>query len=105
MSTRETYVLRNGKLIEKWRAPPLVEVFDTGPMVISDSMPSTRHMASGKYFDSKAAFRAETKAHGCIELGNEMPTLTRPRKPIPLDRRKRRDDVKKAIYDLKNSKR
>lgn len=70
--------------------------------VISDTMPSTRHMASGKYFESKSAFRKETKAQGCVEYGNELPTLMKPRKPIPLDRQKRRDDIRKTIYELRN---
>lgn len=69
--------------------------------VISDHMDSTRHMASGKYFDSKSEFRKETKATGCIEYGNDA-ALTRPRKPIPLSRQQRREDIKRTIYELRN---
>lgn len=68
----------------------------------SDQMEPTRHMASGKYFTSKKKFRNETKAYNCIEVGNDIKVS--PRKPIKLDRRKRREDIKKAIYDLKNGK-
>ena len=70
--------------------------------VISDTMDPTRHMANGKTYDSKQAFRAATKAAGCVEFGNEVPTLLKPRKPIPLDRGKRRDDIRRTIYDLRN---
>jgi hypothetical protein len=96
-----TYVLRDGKLIEKHLASPRFQA-DSAPGVISDTMGETRHMASGKYFTSKAAFRAETKAYGCREVGNEVGTLLKPRAPIVLDRRQRRDDIKRTIYDLKN---
>lgn len=42
--------------------------------VISDHMDPLKNMASGKVHDSKSNFRADTKAHGCIELGNDSPT-------------------------------
>lgn len=81
------------------------DVFDgsSAPYVISDTMPETKHMATGKYFTSKAAFRAETKATGCIEYGND-PAVMRPRKPVPLDRAKRREDIQRTIYNLRNGK-
>ncbi len=69
--------------------------------VISDTIPLTRHMADGKYYDSKRKFREATRAAGCIEYGND-PAVTRPRKRIPLDRNKRRDDIRKTIYNLRN---
>jgi len=45
-------------------------VFGT-PMVITDEIPATRHMADGNYYTSKRKFRAVTKAHGCVEVGND----------------------------------
>lgn len=74
------------------------------PYVISDIMPETRHMASGRYHTSKSEFRKETKAYGCIEYGNDA-ALTRPRKPIPLSRAKRREDIQRAFYDVRNGRR
>lgn len=71
---------------------------------ISDQMDSTRHMADGKYYTSKAAFRKATKAAGCIEIGNDTSYLTKPRKQRKLDKRERREDIRKAIYDLRNGK-
>jgi hypothetical protein len=68
----------------------------------SDTMPETRHMCNGKYYTSKKKFRDETRAHGCIEVGNETKTLTKPRKPIELSRKGRREDIKKAMYELRN---
>ncbi len=69
--------------------------------VISDTIPLTRHMADGKYYDSKRKFREATKASGCVEYGND-PAVTRPRKRILLDRNKRREDIKRTIYELRN---
>lgn len=70
----------------------------------SDSMESTRHMCSGKYFTSKKKYRDETRAYGCIEVGNDTKALMKPKKQFKLDKRKRRDDIKKAIHDLRNGK-
>lgn len=73
-----------------------------GPSVIRDEMDPTRHMADGKYYTSKAKFREATRAAGCVEVGNETSTIMKPRKPIQLDRRKRAEDIKRAIYELRN---
>lgn len=90
-----TYVIRNDVLVEKG-----TEYVNTaGPYVISDTMDPMKHMGSGRVIDSKARFRAETSATGCIEIGNER---IQTRKPIPLDRRQRRDDIGRAIYELRN---
>lgn len=97
------YVFRDGMLIEKHLARPLVEVGEA-PNVISDTMSETRHMATGRYHTSKSAFRAETKATGNVEIGNDS-ALTRSRKPIPLSREKRRDDIRRTIYELRNGRR
>lgn len=48
--------------------------------VINDSMPPTEHMIDGRIYESKSAFRAVTKAHGCIEVGNEK--LSKSFKPL-----------------------
>ncbi len=39
--------------------------------IIQDSMEATWHPCTGKLMDSKSQFRKITKAHGCIEVGNE----------------------------------
>jgi hypothetical protein len=72
------------------------------PYVISDEMAATRHMCDNKLYTSKAKFRETTRAHGCTEVGNETETLLKPRKPIPLSREKRREDIKQALYDIRN---
>lgn len=95
-----TYVYRNGQVIDKRIAPPLHES-GAAPNVISDIMDPTRHMANGKYYTSKSRFREATKDAGCVEIGNDS-ALYKPRKPIPLSREKRREDIKRTIYELRN---
>lgn len=72
---------------------------------ISDHMPDTRHMANGKTYSSKAAFRSATKAAGCVEVGNDSSYLDpKPRKPAQLDRGQRRESIRKALYEARNTK-
>lgn len=48
------------------------------PNVISDDMPALEQV-DGKFYTSKAAFRAVGRAHGLTEVGNERPKpRTRP---------------------------
>jgi hypothetical protein len=75
------------------------------PYVVSDTMEPTRHMCDGRTYDSKARFREVTRAHGCVEVGNETSTLLKPRKPIELDRGQRRDDIRRAMHELRNGRR
>lgn len=68
----------------------------------SDSMEPTKHMASGRMISSKKKFRDETKAYGCIEVGNDVKVT--PRKRINLDKRERRNDIAKAVHELRNGR-
>lgn len=100
-----TYVWRGGDLVEKDYAPPLVDIHAVSdlprPHVRSDNMDPTRHMADGRVFTSKAKFRAHTRAHGCIEVGDQKGYGMK-RKFVPkMDKAERRRDVAKAISDLK----
>jgi|ERR1700733_4273700 len=96
-----TYVFRNGKLVDKRRAKPL-HYGDEAPGVISDTMAATQHMATGRFHESKKSFRADTKASGCIEYGNDAQALPRPRKMIPMDRGQRREAIRQALYEARN---
>lgn len=51
------------------------------PMIIRDDMPAVKSMASGKMYDSKSAIRAEYKARGLVEIGNDMPDVKQPERP------------------------
>lgn len=37
---------------------------------ILDDMPPTKHPVDGKFYTSKAKFRAVTRAHGYVEVGD-----------------------------------
>lgn len=87
---------KNGMVLAELVAPAGV---DPHVHVIRDEMPATRHMATGEYFTSKAKFRQQTRASGCIEVGTD-PAIARPRKPVSLDRGRRRDDIRQAIAQL-----
>ena len=91
------YVYRKGKVVKRGSRA------DAGaaPYVISDIMDPIQHMATGRMHDSKAAFRRDTKASGCVEIGNDS-CLTKPRQHIPLDRRQRREDIRRSLYELRN---
>jgi hypothetical protein len=92
-----TFVIRNGKLVNKQKALPKGV---KSVHVISDEMPETRHMADGNYYTSKKKFREATRASGCIEVGNETKTLLKPRKVIQLSRQDRRDAIRQSIQML-----
>ena len=72
---------------------------DQAAYVISDTMEPLKHHGTGAIIDSKARFRADTKACGAVEVGTEK---IKSRQPIKLDRRDRREAIQKAIYQLKN---
>jgi hypothetical protein len=91
------YVMKNGELVEK-----VIMEINASPNLIGDEIPLTRHMANGKYYTSKAKFREATRAANCVEIGNENPF--RPRPKMPLDRRRRREDIRKAISDIKEGR-
>ena len=93
-----TYVIRNGQLIEKHLAEPLTSQ-GSAPFVISDTMEPLKHMGTGRIIDSKAKFRADTRASGCVEIGNEP---VKPRSSIRLSKRDRVEAIQRAIYDLRN---
>ena len=103
-----TYVLRDGELIEKDYAPPLTA---TGPRshlpsphFISDHMEATVHMADGRVFTSKKAFRDNTRAHGCIEVGDQKDYGKKRKSQPKLDKRQRKDDIRNAVNELKNGR-
>lgn len=89
-----TYVWRNGKIIEKSKAPPRTG----GAFVISDNMQPLVHPITGKKMDSKSQFRAVTRAHGCVEVGNEVQRDTR--RIEGFDSQSRKRDIAQAISQL-----
>src|SRR5271155_1101667 len=97
-----TYVMRGGRLIDKKFAPPKEGRHGPASFVISDEMEPTRHMANNKMYTSKAKFRQATRDAGCIEVGTETATLLKPRKQIQLDPVRRREEIRRAISEIRN---
>ena len=89
------YIMRHGKIIEKSKA---CRIENKSAYVISDEMAETRHMADNKRYTSKAKFRRATREAGCVEVGNELATLTRPRAHGTMPtREQRRAQIRDAV--------
>lgn len=86
-------------LDEPWPEKCAPKAKATAFFVISDTMQPLRHMGTGEILDSKAKFRQATRASGCVELGNSLPVE---RQPIKLDKAKRKDDIRRTIYNIRN---
>lgn len=70
------------------------------PYVIGDAMPPAEHV-DGRFYESKSAFRAVTRAHGLTEVGNEK---LKPKTRSSLDpafRRNRQKVLKTAIEKVR----
>lgn len=65
------------------------------PAVMSDAMEPVQSMASGKFYTSKRAMRAEYKALGMIEVGND-PARLKPFKKPRSSEKAIRETVEKA---------
>jgi len=69
---------------------------------INDEMPATLHPKDGKYYTSKAAFRAATKAHGCVEVGDAYEKGYDPRKEFEAEQKrvidKQWDEFVERVY-------
>ena len=94
------FVMRDGVLVDKRFAAPLVVALPrtpgiTAPGLIRDSMDAIRHPCTGAMIDSKAAFRAVTRAHGCEEIGSESPAI----RPDLGDERVYGEELKRDIHE------
>lgn len=76
------------------------------PYVVSDSLGGgVKHLATGRILDSKSEHRRLNRELGLSELGNEQKAHLSQPKPAKLDKRQRRNDIGKAIQQLKNGRR
>jgi hypothetical protein len=75
------------------------------PYVISDEMPAIEQV-DGKWYTSKAKFRAVGRAHGLTEVGNEKPKRKTSRaSQAPGEMEKRANSVRKAIAQYQSGRR
>lgn len=87
-------------MVDRDLAGPKVIKHGDAPNVIRDDLGQhLRHMATGRYLDSKSAFAKEDKASGSVCVGNEM-NNPKPRKWVEPPRPG--VDIKRAIEQLRN---
>jgi len=78
-----TWVYRDGHMVEKGYAQNLARSDLPCPNVIRDGLPEPlRHMANGRFYDSKRAMEKADKEAGCVCVGNEAPKQVAP-EPMP----------------------
>ncbi len=84
---RESYVFRNGELIPKHLAPPLVQRFGRGPAIHRDSVDPFVSQVDGQTYDSLSAYHrsiSEANARTGREyeiIGNDHHHLMREQAP------------------------
>ena len=87
-------------MVKKEEAPPR-EV--NAPFVQQDTMAPLEHMADGKTYDSKSAFRRATRETGCVEVGDARLSESKPQytQHIPAERLVRawQDATEMVKYD------
>lgn len=100
---RDTFVMRGGRLVRKRMARPMPTATGHRVHVISDTMPPLKHMGTGRIHDSKAAFRADTRAMGCEEVGND-PAASRDigLKRVEPSMSEIVQDVKRSLQELRS---
>lgn len=97
MSVRETYVIRDGKLVPKRLAAPLATT-GAAPFVISDLEPyraaaADKHTGKRPVIGGRRQHREFLQANGYTEVGNER----MPQRREELSRGDRISDIKRAI--------
>lgn len=86
--SRHRYVWRAGRLVELDLDAPLPP--RKTPYIMRD-IGEYRSVITGEPIGSRSQHRDHLRAHGCIEVGNEMPVVSRdPLPPV-------RDDIASAI--------
>ena len=73
---RKTYVYVKGVCYEKGSEPQ-----EALPMVLKDIQPY-RSMVDGSWITSRSQHREHLKKHNCVEVGDQIPAVLKP-KPIP----------------------
>lgn len=99
MAKTGTWVYRNGKLVPKHKAGPLIRS-DAAPMVVSDIAPyraSAADKATGKrpVIGGRRQHREFLQANGYRELGNDVPAARREE----MSRSDRVNDIRAALRD------
>ena len=102
---RGTFVYRDGELIPKHLAAPLIprgaRSSLSAPHLISDTTDAFRSMADGRMYDSKASYRAELKRQGLREIGNDIEGHLKDVEAMAPQKPKSKADIVKAYQKVK----
>jgi hypothetical protein len=74
------------------------------PRIMADIMEPVQSQATGKFYDSKSAIRAEYKRLGMVEIGNDPARLRKPKRK-PIDRKAVHETLQKAEARFKRGER
>jgi hypothetical protein len=74
------------------------------PMIISDIMDPVEQV-DGRFYTSKSAFRKVGRSLGLIEVGNEKMKPKTRASADPVEKRRRRDSIQKAIAEYQQGRR
>lgn len=91
-----------GRFVVDRRRSPVARSTLPLPYVISDEMPPTEQV-DGKFYTSKAAFRAVGRSLGLIEVGNEKFKPKTRSTDAPEVKRKRREALRNAVARVRGS--
>jgi len=83
-----------GRLVRKDRVRPLRQG-GKHVNIIRDTMDATWHPCDNRFYDSKAKFRAVTRAHGGTEIGNDKFPAHAPERDNSI-----KHDIARAIAEL-----
>ncbi|WP_269275911.1 hypothetical protein [Sinorhizobium psoraleae] len=67
-------------------------------------MDAVEHPCDGRQYSSKSQFRRVTRAHGCVEVGNDAARFKTPQKP-KVDRAAVKTSIEKAVARVNRGER
>ena len=93
---RQRYIERNGKWVPANEAAVEKE---HGPMIMGALKPFIS-MIDGKEVTSRLQYQADLRAHGYVEVGNEVDYLMKPPKLPDCDPQHRREIIRAQVNEL-----
>lgn len=100
----ELIEIEPGRFRVKRESGPVARSALPMPHVISDEMPATEQV-DGRFYTSKAAFRAVGRANGLTEVGTEKFKPRRRPTEDPANIRRRREAIQKAAARYRSGER
>jgi hypothetical protein len=100
----ELIEIEPGRWRVKRESSPVASSALPRPYVISDAMPAVEQV-DGRFYESKAAFRAAGRALGLIEVGTAKFSPKKRSTDVSDIKKKRRDALGKALAEYKQGRR